>query len=112
MFDSFSFGCITWDGEACHYDVVVANSQLRERGPRPENHLLEAAELQNYLTPNTKKVIVGTGASGVLQVADDAKQLMKEKEIELLAFPSAEAIQLYNKEADKATVVAVIHSTC
>lgn len=112
MFDSFSFGCITWDGEPHNYDVVVIDSQLKERGPRPDNHLLEASELQNYLTPNTKKVIVGTGASSVLQIANDAKELLAEKDIELISGPSSEAIQLYNNEPDKSTVTAVIHSTC
>ena len=112
MFDAFSFGCITWNHELHNYDVVVIDSQLQERGPRPDNHLLQAAELQNYLSPNTKKVIVGTGASGVLQIAVGSKELLAQKNIELAAAPSAEAIELYNQEPNKSTVVAVIHSTC
>ncbi|MFC2175019.1 MTH938/NDUFAF3 family protein [archaeon] len=112
MFDSFSFGCITWNHEPHKYDVVVIDSQLRERGPRDNNHLLAAPELQNYLKQNTKKVVIGTGESGVLEVSGDARALMESKGIEWVAAPSAEAIGLYNSEPDKSIVVAVIHSTC
>ncbi len=113
MFDSFSFGHISYNGKDHNYDLVVdTKGACRERGPRPENHLLEAAELQNYLEPETKKLIVGRGSSGVLKIADDALELLKSKNIELIEALSAKAIQLYNSEPDKSIVTALIHSTC
>lgn len=112
MFDSFSFGCIRWDGKDYPFDVVVMKNRISERGERRNNHLLEARELQNYLFPNAKKLIVGTGAFGVLKIASDARALAESRGIEWVAVPSAEAIELYNNEPDKSVVVAVIHSTC
>ena len=102
MFDSFSFGHISYNGKGHNYDVVVdTRGDCCERGSRPENHLLEAAELQNYIEPETKKLIVGRGSSGMLKIADDAIELLKSKNIELATALSAEAIQLYNQEPDK-----------
>ena len=113
MFDSFSFGHISYNGEDYDYDLLVdTKGTCRERGPRPENHLLEAKELANYLEPETKKLIVGRGSSGILKIADDAIELLKSKNIELVEALSAEAIQLYNSEPDKSKVTALIHSTC
>ncbi len=112
MFDSFSFGHIEWKGKDYPFDVVVVNNQIQERGKRDNNHLLEAKELTNYLTPNTKKLIIGTGDSGILEVAEDARVLAESKGIEWVALLSKKAIELFNLEEDKSIVVAVIHSTC
>ena len=113
MFDSFSFGHISYNGKDYNYDLIVdSNSVARERGPRETNHLLEAKELINYLEPVTKKIIIGTGDLGVLKLSDDARQLLESRRIEWVTLLSQKAIQLYNNEPDKTKVVAIIHSTC
>lgn len=113
MFDSFSFGHIGWDGKDHPFDVVVdTRGQITERGSRDNNHLLEADELLHYLSPNTKKLIVGTGDSGVLKLAEDSKKLLDERGVQLIAVLSKEAIKLYNNEQDKEHTTALIHSTC
>jgi len=113
MFNSYSFGHIIFNEQDYPFDLVISTKgDCHERGPRGNNHLLEANELRNYLEPETKKLIVGTGDSGMLRVAEDAIKLLKSRHIELAAAPSAEAIAIYNSEPYKSRVTAVIHSTC
>jgi len=113
MFDSYSFGCITFNHTQYRYDIFITlQGVARERPQRRSNHLLEASELRQYLEPGTKKLVVGTGESGVMDVADDARELLKARGIILIEAPSGEAIHAYNREKDKSVVMAVIHSTC
>lgn len=113
MFGGYRFGEIIYKGELYRYDVWVdTKGNARERLPRGDNHLLGAKELINYLEPATKKVIVGTGYSGVLEIAEDAKELLASRGIALVSAKSGEAVQLYNREKNKTSTTALIHSTC
>lgn len=113
MFNGYRFGEIIYKRETYRCDIWVdTKGNAHRRGAFDDDHLLEAKELVNYLEPATKKVIVGTGYSGVMDIAGDAKALLASRGIALVAAKSGEAVQLYNREPDKTKITAVIHSTC
>jgi hypothetical protein len=55
-------------------------------------------------------LVVGTGAHGSLPVMDDVKREAKDRRVELLVVPTAQAIEVVNKSSDDTN--AVIHVRC
>lgn len=112
-FQEASFGKIVFNNKEWNEDIAVGtDNKAKERGYRPENHLIERKEMKRHINDSTELMIVGTGQYGKLSVAKDAKELLEEKEIDLVTAKSPKAIQLYNDQEDKSVVSAVIHSTC
>lgn len=113
MFTGYRFGEIIYKGGTYRCDLWIdTKGSAHRRGDFDDDHLLEARELVNYLEPATKKVVVGTGYSGVMEIADDARELLKQRGIALVAVKSGEAVQLYNREQEKSATTVLIHSTC
>ncbi len=112
-FQEASFGKIVFNNKEWNEDLEIrTNGKAKERGYRPENHLIETKETNRHIDDNTELLIVGTGQYGKLEVSEDSKKLLEGKEINLLTAKSPKAIQLYNDQEDKSVVTAVIHSTC
>jgi hypothetical protein len=111
-FGKIEFGRICFGSQCFDEDVIVKKQKLEKRGPRKDNHVLSVEELKNYLTPRTKKVVVGTGIHGVLKVPAETKRFLESKNIALVQDLSPKAAEAYNQEKHKENVLAIIHSTC
>ena len=111
-----SFGQIEIDGQRFDHDVVIEPGRVRRRkkgpskGRRPEyGHTpLTAAEAIPWSTP---QLIVGTGASGQLPIADDLYREAERNGVEIIARPTAEACELL-ASADDRPMAAILHVTC
>jgi hypothetical protein len=57
-------------------------------------------------------LIVGTGASGLIEVKSETKKLLENKGIELIAKPTSEACRLFNEKSKNEKVIAALHLTC
>lgn len=112
-FQSAKFGELVFDSQIFDQDIVISmGGKAYPRGYRQDNHELTWQELKNYISDNTKKVIVGTGFNKVLKIVPEARDSLAARDIQLLEAGSQEAVLAYNKETDKSHTVAVIHSTC
>ncbi len=113
MFQSTSFGQVTFKGKTFHCDIVVdVKGNAYERKSIGDHHYLTPEELKQYLTPDVELVIFGNGQSGVAEVTEKAKKLLKEKGIELIIAQTPEAIKIYNEKAKHKKCLAIIHVTC
>jgi hypothetical protein len=54
--------------------------------------------------------VIGTGAYGSLPVIKEVKREAKQREIELLILPTAQAIEELKRKADHTN--AILHVTC
>ncbi len=110
------FGSIEVDGVRFDHDVVIEAGAVRKRDKGPSKaqrgtygHTpLTAAEA---IPSSGPVLVIGTGYSGRLPIADDVRTAAASRGVELRAMPTAEACALLRTmgvdEAD-----AILHVTC
>ena len=111
-----SFGHIEIDGRRFDHDVVIEKGRIRRRKKGPsKRHRAEYGHTP--LTPDetipwsAPLLIVGTGASGQLPIANDLYREAEDRRVKLVARPTAEACDLV-AAADPKSVAAILHVTC
>jgi hypothetical protein len=114
-FDSYSFGAITIDGVTYDHDVVLDHgsvSKRRKKRSKPfrtqYGHTPLSAE--EDIPWDCRRLVVGTGAAGALPIMDDVIREAKQREIELVAVPTEEAIEVLRTSPRHTN--AVLHVTC
>jgi hypothetical protein len=111
-----SFGHIEVEGEKYAHDLVIAGGRVgkRHKGPSkgakgPHGHTpLTAAE---EIPWGGERLIVGTGTSGRLPIAEDVYAEAARRGIEIVALPTDEACALL-ADMNAGDVFAILHVTC
>jgi len=109
--DSYSFGNMVIDGTSYANDVILHLDGIRTDWFRIEGHKLFLEDIGEYIDYRCKKLIVGTGASGMMRIMPDLVDFCKKSGIELIAHPTAQAIQVFNNSNNTHTIGA-FHLTC
>ncbi|MCS7233663.1 MAG: MTH938/NDUFAF3 family protein [Synergistetes bacterium] len=111
--EKYKFGTIVIDGIEYKSDVVVTPEGVFSDWWRIEGHKLHFEDIEEFLSKSVIDVlIVGTGASGIMKVTEDLLKELKARGIEVIALPSQEACEIYNKLKDRKRVMGVFHLTC
>ena len=114
-FEKFSFGSLQIDGVTYEHDVVIDRGEIRKRKKKPSKAFradfghtpLSAAEKIPW---KCKRLVIGTGANGALPVMDEVKQEAERRKVELLIFPTAQAMEFLNQQSEETN--AILHVTC
>lgn len=114
-FGRFVFGSIEIDGETYEHDVVIERGRIRKRKKGPSKPLrdvyghtpLSAAE---DIPWSCRRLVVGTGAAGALPVTDELAQEAGLRDVELVALPTAQAIEVLRSDGPDTN--AILHVTC
>jgi len=110
------FGVIVIDGNRYEHDVVVEAGRVRRRKKAPS----KAYRSRYGHTPlsadedipwSTRRLVVGTGASGQLPIMPEVRAEARLRGVELTAVPTAEACSLLGR-VDESDVYAILHVTC
>jgi hypothetical protein len=114
-FEGFSFGSIRIDGVTFEHDVVIDRGEVRERKKKPSKRFREEfghtpLSVEEAIPWKCRRLLVGTGAYGKLPVMDEVKLEAERRKIELLIFPTAQAIEALKKAPDDTN--AILHVTC
>jgi hypothetical protein len=112
------FGEIEVEGERYAHDVVVDAGRVSKRRKGPSKarrdefgHTpLTAAEPLPW-GPRGSTLVVGTGADGLLPIADDVEDEARRRGIDIVALPTREACALL-ASVPVEEVRAVLHVTC
>lgn len=107
VFDGTTFGSATVNGTTYESVEVFWDGEIRTEHI---GHTVTREQLEGFLKEGIELVILGTGQSGCASLDEDAKALLEEKGIGLIALETPQAIQEFNKTDKKA--VALIHVTC
>jgi hypothetical protein len=108
----YSFGSITVGDKTYTSDVIIFPDKISSSWWRKEGHYLQSEDLEEVVGSGIKFLVIGTGASGVMQVPQETFKFLASNGIEVYALRTPEAVEMYNKlEADK-PVVAALHLTC
>lgn len=110
--DSYHFGEIVIDGVSYTSDLIIASGSIHTRWFRREGHAVAISDLDKYIPKDCKKLIIGTGASGLCRVLPEIETFCREKRISLYANPTAGAVEEFNAASDQKNIVAAFHLTC
>jgi len=115
LIDSYEFGTIVIRGKRYRSDIIIFPDRVSDGRWRREGHRLHIEDLKEVLNaePQPEVLIVGTGYSGLMKVSDEVEDLLRSREIKLIAQPTKQACQTFNdllKTGRRA--VSAFHLTC
>jgi hypothetical protein len=115
MIDSYKFGVIVINGKKYTSDVIVFQEKVLDGWWRKEGHGLCLEDLQEIFKhePKPGTLVVGTGYYGFVKILPGVKDALQSRGIELVAQPTREACQTFNKllKSNK-QVAGAFHLTC
>lgn len=114
-FEKFSFGSIEIDGVRYEHDVVVDRGEIRKRKKKPSKPFREQfghtpLSIEEKIPWKCQRLVIGTGAYGSLPVMDDVRLEAERRNVELLIFPTEQAIEFLKKNPKDTN--AILHVTC
>lgn len=120
MIEEYHFGSIAIDGRNYNHDVEVRWTGKVLEWWRAESHLIDVEDVRRAAEEKPEIIIVGTGESGLAQLAESAQNFIKEKGIELIIDKTGEAAKTFNiikeeseeEEGKERKVIGLFHLTC
>jgi hypothetical protein len=114
-FGRFKFGSVQIDGKTYEHDLVIDGGRIRKRKKKPSKSFRSSFGHTPLSTAEDipwacQRLVVGTGANGALPVMEAVKLEAQTRHVELLVFPTAQAIDELAR-GDKDTN-AILHVTC
>lgn len=110
--DSYRFGHLVVDGQAHDRDAIILPDRVLGGWWRKEGHALHPDDLGAVLEAAPEVLVVGQGAYGRMRVTPEASRVLREAGIELVAQPTEQACQTYNRLREERPVAAALHLTC
>ncbi len=117
MIDGTSFGSITIAGEKYDHDVIIRlNGKVEKRKKKLSkevfgtSHIISLAEAEYVYEAGAKRLLIGSGQSGMAKLSDEAAQFFRDKGCQVILLPTPQAIRGWNEAAEPA--VGLFHITC
>ncbi len=111
--DAYHFGRMTVDGVDYTSDLILLPGGVRDGWWRGEGHRLAVADLDAVAEATPAVVVIGTGASGCMQVPAATREWLEARGAAVEAAPTGEAVDRYNRHAAAGErVVGCFHLTC
>ncbi|MFQ5859037.1 MAG: Mth938-like domain-containing protein [Anaerolineae bacterium] len=110
--ETYRFGHIVVDGQPYDRDVIILPDRVLGGWWRQEGHVLYPDDLHAVFEAAPDLLVVGQGAYGRMEVTRKTRQALQAAGIELIAAPTEEACQTYNKIREQQAVAAALHLTC
>jgi len=108
----YHFGLVVIDGKAYSKDLIVLPERVVPNWWRLEGHNLQPEDLDEVIQARPTALVVGKGTFERMQIDPRAETALKEAGIELIALPTGEAWETYNKLSLEKSVAAALHLTC
>jgi hypothetical protein len=115
--DQTAFGSITIEGTNFEHDVIIRlDGQVEKRKKKLSkeiygtSHILSLDEAKFVYEKGTKRLIVGSGQYGNVELSNEAADYFKRKECQVDLLPTPKAIRVWNET--KGSVIGLFHVTC
>jgi len=123
LIESYEFGAIIINGKKYTSDVIVFPERVIDGWWRKEGHRLCVEDLEEILKhePKPEVLVVGIGYYGLVKGSPEVENTLKSHGIELVAQPTREACQTFNKllkrnllvsKSSRKVIVGAFHLTC
>lgn len=112
--DGYAFGRMTIKGREYTSDLIIhADGRIQDSWWRAEGHCLVPDDIAAVLDSAPAKLVIGTGADGLMQVSAGVLEACRKRGIAIEAWRTAEAVRQYNRAAEEGgNVAACFHLTC
>jgi len=111
--DSYQFGKIVIDGASYNSDLIILAGSVHSGWWRKQGHSLAIEDLTSVIAAKPSVLVVGCGASGLMQVPEETRQALEENGIQVEICDTNEAVRRFNGLAQAgADVAAAMHLTC
>lgn len=111
--DSYSFGVMKVDGAEYRSDLIIFPDKIKQNWWRVQGHNLSVEDLEDVLEFKPEVLIVGKGASGLMQIPTSTAKALQHQGIELIAEDTGRAWKFFNEQAQKGRkAVGAFHLTC
>jgi len=111
------FGYITVEGSKIEHDIVIRLSGKTKKRKKKlskaiygTSHTLSLEEAKYIYQGGAKRLIIGSGQEGRVNLAEDAAEYFKKKKCGVDLQPTPKAIESWNKA--KGPVIGLFHVTC
>ncbi|MCQ1535321.1 hypothetical protein FTO70_06380 [Methanosarcina sp. KYL-1] len=115
--NSTSFGSITVKGKTFEYDILIRlDGQVEKRRKKLSkklygtSHKVSLAEAKHIYETGARRLILGTGQTGYVELSKKAREYFEKKECKVKLLPTPKAIKLWNRSKGKN--IAMFHVTC
>ena len=112
VIDSYQFGMIVVSGKQYASDVIIFPDRVKDSWWRKSGHQLCLDDIAEVMTEKPEVLVVGTGASDLMKVLPEVRQVVDAQGIELIVEATDKACHTYNQLCRSQRVVAVLHITC
>lgn len=110
--ETYRFGHLVVDGQTHSRDLIVLPDRVVGGWWRREGHAVHPDDLAVVFDSDPEILIVGQGAYGRMHVTPEASQSLRAANIGLIAQPTEQACQTYNRMREQRRVAAALHLTC
>lgn len=110
--ESYRFGEVVIDGRRYRTDVIIFPDHVEANWWREEGHSVAPVDVWEVLRDRPDVLVVGLGAHGRVVVLPQTRRQLDEAGVQLIALPTEQACQTYNRLSRQRTVVAALHLTC
>ena len=111
--DSYKFGEIVIDGVSYDSDIIILAGTVVSGWWRKQGHSLAVEDLASVIAARPSVLVVGCGASGLMQVPEETRRFLQENGIHVEAADTHQAVRMFNELAQAgADVAAAMHLTC
>ena len=111
--DSYKFGEIVIDGADYRSDCIILGDSVQSNWWRKQGHSLAAEDLQPVITAKPSVLIVGCGASALMKVPEETKQVLQRHNIRTETLDTRRAVERFNELSQAGLdVAAALHLTC
>jgi len=101
------------DGRRYSSDLIIyPDGRVEDNWWRASGHDLVAADMTELIEAGPARIIVGTGASGIMRLSEDVRAVLENEGIAFEAMPTGEAVAAYNRVSAGGNVGACFHLTC
>ena len=111
------FGRITVDGKEFSHDILIRlNGEVEKRKKKlskkryGSSHTISLEEAEYIFEPEARKLIIGTGQTGFVELSPEAAEFFRENECEVQLLPTPEAIIAWDDA--KGQTIGMFHVTC
>lgn len=110
--ESYRFGRLVIDSQVHQRDLIILPGRVLGGWWRKEGHVLHTEDLEAVFEASPDLLVVGQGASGLMEVSPETARALESAGIELVAQPTEDACQTYNRLREERSVAAALHLTC
>lgn len=113
---SISWGQLTTDNDNSYKDAKLypGGSRKWDWNETGTQHVpgIQPADVEELLDHGAQTIVLSQGFHERLQVCEETKKLLNDRDIEFYILQTEKAVSKYNRLAEDAPAGALIHSTC